>query len=316
MRVQHRLPRTEMQVMQFIQSRGSNAISMPVDRFRKSLADLAAGTSPQCAFFIEQLQHAANAVGTQGRGSVSRATVRALVTHYGNTVLPAQVAQQQALIRSSRGAKLALDNSYKSASSLAGLWHGRLLQHKASLLTVTCEDGLVVLAVIVPNDGHEWQCLALRCLHGVVPGNEPWHAEVYARAALGGPLGKYPRDICTDHVARDRHLWEKVAEDITLEALDRDLEILIPSGALCCVRTTSYCCAAIEHFLTLIVALSWCNMTETSGPEPVDRCFPLPQFTLSSILLLGVTSALGSACRSMARGRRQRLQLPCRRQGH
>ena len=220
-----------MQVQQFIRSRERDATTMHVSALVKELEKLADGAASACAYYVRELRHITAVVGMQGSGSATRQAVRDIIIHYGATILPGLCADQQALIRGLRGAKLALDNTYAMAASLAGLHFGKLEQFHASVLTVICEDGFLLLAILVPNDGQEWQCAALRALYGAPPADKPWHATFHAIASLGGPLAKFPRDICTDHLWRDAHLWSNVGLEVVIACLDRDVEILIPSGA-------------------------------------------------------------------------------------
>lgn len=220
-----------MQVKDFVASRAKHATTIQLNIFVASLHELAASAAPECSGFILQLQHIAGVVGIQGRGSACRDTVREIVIHFGNHFLPALTKQQQELIRASRGTALALDNSYKAASSLAGLVHSKLQQHHASLLTVTCEDGFLLAALLVPNDGQEWHCEALRALYGAAPSAGAWNVQLHAIASLGGPLRKFPRDICTDYVARDVNLWDRVHLDVVHSCLELDIPIYIPAGA-------------------------------------------------------------------------------------
>lgn len=218
---------------EFVESRARDAATMQISCLVQGLDKLASGASAQCEFFVRQLRYVADVVGMQGRGGASRVAVRAIVIHFGNTILPALCKEQQELIRATRGAKISMDNTYKAASSLAGLAHGKLQQFRASLLTVMCEEGLLLAVIMVPNDGQEWECAAVKALHGVPPPADAlWHVYVHAMVSFGSVLGKFPRDICTDQATRDAHLWEKVATDVVLECLGRGMEILIPAGAL------------------------------------------------------------------------------------
>ena len=220
-----------LQVLAFVESRNAGATTVPLSGLVKDLAKLADGASPSCFLFVTQLAHVADAMSLQGRGSACRYTVAAIMLHFGEHYLPQLVRDQQQLIRSTRGAKLGLDNTYRSGASLAGLLHRKMQQFKASVQTVTAEHGLILATVLVPNDGQEWERATLCALHGVEPADAPWHAELHAIVSLGGPLAVFPRDICTDYVARNINLWASVADQIVEACLARDMEILIPAGA-------------------------------------------------------------------------------------
>ena len=221
----------DVQVHTFMATRTSKAAdTMAVGNFRAQLSALATGAAESCAYFVNQLAHVADAMAMQGRGGASRETVRAIFLHFGHNHLPHLVFEQQKVIRSQSGAKISIDNSYKSGSSLAGLHGSKMQQFTASVQTITCERGYVLSTALVPNDSQEWEIEALRALYGVEPSDEPWHHQLHAIVSLGGPLAKFPRDLCTDYVSRNCHLWDYVADDIIEACLAGGVRIDIPVG--------------------------------------------------------------------------------------
>ena len=224
-----------VQVQFFLQSRKRHVATISVATLQKQLRELEVGTevSNPCAYFISQLHCITDICGMQGRASVSRTTIRDIVTHFGRTELPELVAAQQEVIRQRSGTKIALDYTFKVASSLAGLLGKKMQQFTASVLTATVEAGYVVAAVLVPNDGQEWDCAVLRALYGADPRDSPYHAEVHARVSLGGRLAHFPMDICTDHVARNVNLWENVADDVVGACLSGGIAVKVPRGVRC-----------------------------------------------------------------------------------
>jgi hypothetical protein len=111
---------------------------------------------------------------------------------------------------------------------------------EASVLTVCVEEGYIVAAVPVPNDGHELICTVMAALYrGGLPADfidDAYHALVYEMVTLGGPLGSFPVLIATDHVAKHVNLWERCAAGIVQGCLEHGVRIPIPVGAVLVAR--------------------------------------------------------------------------------
>ena len=224
-----------MQFQNFLRSRVAKQETVSITTIRRQLKELAerADASPDCSLFISQVAQATAICNSQGRASVSRKTVTLIVRHFGNSELVGLLDAQQREIRSTSGKKIALDNTFKSASSLAA-WDPvtqKLWPHRASLLTVAVEEGFVVGAVLVPNDGQEWDRAALLALSGAPPQEGPYHQDVDALLRIGGPLGKFFADVCTDNSMRNKNVLERVAASCAQAQLQRGVSIMYPIGA-------------------------------------------------------------------------------------
>jgi hypothetical protein len=199
--------------------------------------------SAQATAFIKQLYFLPYIwYAARGKASVSRATVATLFQAYVQSELSQEMVWQQQYIRLLRGEKLGYDCTYKSAASLSGALagvktsHGRAktLSLKASVATLTAEDGVVLAAVLTPSDKHD---TAMACIASVYGADLPeeiadndYLQMIAKKVRDGGNLGRCPRVISTDNVGKDFNIWQACAHPV-VEACKRwSIPVLVPEG--------------------------------------------------------------------------------------
>ena len=235
------------QVEAYIDDKMAGKEKLSIKPVEAALEKLAGGerVTEACAFFLRELVSVLSVCGGQaGRGAVSRKTMRSIITHFGENELPALKKAQQAHIREHYASEMAIDHTFKLAQSLAArdpeqrTAHGKskLQSLDSSALTVTVDHGLVVAAVLVPNDSHEFVTCVIESLYNATPeqGAAEYQKLIHELVSIGGPLRKLVSVITTDHVAKDGHLWEKVADTVLKAAFKEGIKVELPDGTLLC----------------------------------------------------------------------------------
>jgi hypothetical protein len=193
--------------------------------------------------FVKQLRFMPHLLrACRGKIGLSRDTVSMLFVMYGRQELGPLREEQQHHIRRSRGLKVAYDNPCKAAASLAGSLstavdasgRAKVTPFKASIATMTAEDGLVLFALLCPNDKQKYFQAGILGLYGGEMPEE--HADdVYLtsfadRVRAGGPLGKCARLIATDNVGKDKNAWHQCPTGVVEACIETGIPILVPLG--------------------------------------------------------------------------------------
>jgi hypothetical protein len=199
-------------------------------------------TTPAAAVFLQGLSGILDAcIVVPGRASPSRKATRRIFMHFAVYELPALVLSQQRLVRRLYGELLSHDGTFAVASSLVGADYeapnavskAKLKAYAAVCLTICVEHGLVVAALIVPDERQIWAQTALTALANGPIGAHPSKCEqvIYKAAAFGGPLRNFPRLLITDNIGKDINIWPRVAEAYVQGGIENGVPILVPEGA-------------------------------------------------------------------------------------
>jgi hypothetical protein len=213
---------------------------------REKLVSLGDGehVAGPCKEFIQQLPFAARTlVPSKGQPYITRKTVKSIFLDWGNTTFPADFLRQQVLMRSLEhtASRLSIDHTYRSASSLGAADGDALTSHgkakmtplAASVLTCVGGHGLVLFAVLVPNDGQEHVVTPVSALWGAELGSMAgslFHKALRKHVMVGGVLPGLVDFIATDFCVQQQNLWTEMAPMVIDACIAKNIPILIPTG--------------------------------------------------------------------------------------
>jgi hypothetical protein len=189
--------------------------------------------------FVQELRGATYGIrARQGEVGISRKLVRHIFVDFVWCVMGGPYREQQRRLRMERGRRTNWDNTYSVGASLSGAdSRGRAVRFRASVCTVTGEDGFAWGMYLAPNDT-QMVPLAIFCgLHEAeLPpdlASMPYLELLRMDVEAGGHLGHFPYIYTTDKSEADKNLWRRHAVQVVAAWRDRGCQIMSPFGAHC-----------------------------------------------------------------------------------
>jgi ribosomal protein L14 len=172
---------------------------------------------------IVQLQHCTYGLrARRGQPSISRKLVKQIFVDFVKCVMAAVMRKQQTRLRAQHGTRLNYDTTYSVGASLTAFdSEGRGCRFRASVCTVTGENGYVWVIALAPDDSHRIPSAIFCGLHGaeLPPGLATHVTHEYMQmlrdvVASNGHLGRFPYIYTTDKSHADKNMWKNISAQV------------------------------------------------------------------------------------------------------
>lgn len=185
---------------------------------------------------VLQLQDSAYGIRARhGQAGISRKLVRTIFVDFVRCVMGTPIREQQIRLRSQRGKRNNWDNTYAIGASLSAVAQGRPTRYRASVCTVTGEDGYVWAMYLAPDDTQGVPTAVFCGLHGAelpVDLADLEYLECVRRdVAANGRVGHFPYIYSTDKSHADKNMWVRHAREVVAAWRESARQVVSVMGA-------------------------------------------------------------------------------------